>query len=140
MASRIESKLQIRYNKVVGQMQVEATRCDQEKEEYDAHLKKLKNEYAIITGDKARNTYCIVCKPHLCKQIMKETHETKTYVECTQSETQITDANYEFLTTEGLVTVTAKVAEQMTPAQRPPKHTWFNENVPTFGVSLKMHK
>ena len=138
--AELTSKLQIRYNEVVGQMQVEATRCDQEKEEYDAHLKQLKNEYAIITGDKARNTYCIVCKPHLCKQIMKETHETKTYVECTQSETQITDANYEFLTTEGLVTVTAKVAEQMTPAQRPPKHTWFNENVPTFGVSLKMHK
>jgi disulfide oxidoreductase YuzD len=38
------------------------------------------------------------------------------------------------------VTVTATEAEKMEAASRPPRHTWFHERIPTFGVSLKMHK
>ena len=63
-------KLQKIYDEVAGKVQSEAATAILEHSDYDKYLKQFRRQYAIFTADKAKNTCCIVCKPHLCKQIM----------------------------------------------------------------------
>ena len=132
------TKLQEKYEAVAARVQSEAADAVLAQGEYNEYLKQFRRQYAIITADKAKNTYCIVCKPHLCKQIMDETQGSATYERSQQTEEQIVQTDFEFVKGEGLVTKTVNEAKQ---EEAPPaKHTWFNEQVPTFGVSLKLHK
>jgi len=132
------TRLQQRYDEVAATVLNEAATAVLERGDYSQYLKQFKRKYAIITADKAKNTYCIVCKSHLCKQIMEETQGSDTYEQCQQTEEQLVQDDFNFVKAEGLVTVTTREAKEM---QNPPrKHTWFNEAVPTFGVSVKLHK
>ena len=73
---------------------------------------------------------------------MKETQETSTYTESALTEGEIVKGDFEYVKRMGLVSVTVKEAQQICAQDpgRPPNHTWFHERIPTFGVSLKMHK
>ena len=69
-------KLTDRYEEVKATVTSDAEQQQDTQKGIKEYLKQFQKRYAIITGDKAKNTYCIVCKPWLCKQIMKETQET----------------------------------------------------------------
>ena len=56
--------------------QSEAATAALEQSDYDNYLKQFKQQYAIISADKAKNTYCIACESHLCKQTMEETQKS----------------------------------------------------------------
>ena len=42
-------------------------------------LRVIQRDYAILSADKAKNTYVIHCKPWLSKQVLQETETTDTY-------------------------------------------------------------
>ena len=142
-AGLLEEKLQKRYDEVAATARQEAAAARVEEEDYEEYLKQFRKRYAIITGDKAKNTYCILCKPHLSRQIMDETQGSTTYTQSQHTEAEITAADFGFVKGEGLVTVTVEEAENLqnqADEPVPPRHTLFHKRVPTFGVSLKMHK
>ena len=84
------------------------------------------------------NTYCIMCKQWLSKQVMKETQETTTYSVSQLTEETVVAEDLQFMSDEGLVSARASEATDANP--KPPKHTWFHERVPTMGVVVKLHK
>ena len=97
------SKLQERYYET----QEEAQEAPEKDPVFNADLKKLKAVYAILTGDNAKNTYGIHCKPWLCQHIMRETQTTFTYV-MRDADGELFDASsiikrgYEFVHSQGL--------------------------------------
>lgn len=107
-------------------------------EQRKRYMRAFTEDYAILTGDKAKHTYIIRCKPWLCQQVMKETQETGTYVPSEKTIAQIVEDAKRFMVKE-------RPTRTATPEQRrindsPPRHLAFNERVPTFGVTIKMHK
>ena len=68
----------------------------------------IKQDYAILSADKAKNTYVIHCKPWLAKQVLHETETTVTYEPATRADgtplgsQEIVDTDWEFINEEGL--------------------------------------
>ena len=130
-------KLKKRYDVVAKERQDQADKWQHVTINSKKYLKKFRHEYAIITGDKAKNTYCVVCKPWISKQIVKETQHTKTYTVSNLAEHVIISEDHEFLRKEGLGTITMTEKETWNvelQGQLPPKHTWMHERIPTFGM------
>ena len=50
----------------------------QQDELKEAH-KKLTKDYVLLTADKAKNTYCIMCKPHFCKLVKEDIEKSDAY-------------------------------------------------------------
>jgi len=137
----ILAKLEERYEEVAAQVMEESTAQEGDNVASRAYLTQFRKQYSIITGDKAKNTYCVLCKRHLSQQIMQETSTTTTYETTNLTEAQIVAADFDFVKGEGLVTITGEEFDKLGPDDpKPPKHTLFNAGIPTFGVSLKMHK
>ena len=139
------TKLRSRYKEVqasaIQPTQERRQETADRRHDYEKYCEQFRKRYAIITGDKAKNTYCIVCKTWICQQIITETQTTTTYATANKTESQITEEDYAFCKEEGLVTMTVQQASKLKQDDpKPPKHTWFHERIPTFGVSLKMHK
>ena len=134
-------KLRERYDAVIAdqqQQQQQGQYATSTEADYSEYLKQFRRKYAIVTADKAKNTYCIMCKQWLSKQVVQETQETTTYSVSQLSEQTVVDEDLEFMLNEGLVSARASEAKDMNP--KPPKHTWFHERVPTMGVVVKLHK
>ena len=134
-------KLKKRYDEVLKQGELERQWCAETRQMAVKFLKQFRKQYSIITGDKAKNTYCVICKRHLAQQIITEVDNTSTYEATQLTEVQITEEDYKFMLREKLVTMKLEEAQQILPPQNPPpEHTLFHSRIPTFGVSLKMHK
>ena len=121
-------------------------------------LRMIQRDCAILSADKAKNTYVIHCKPWLAKQVLQETETTVTYepaahADGTPMELQETvDAEWDFIEAEGLA------KKQPTPPPSPdpadplaqfqrrdnlpkiPEALLFNQRVPTFGAVVKTVK
>ena len=72
-------KLTERYNATVAEHN-ERQACNRSlDDEAKPSLRTLQKEYAILTADKAKNTYVIHCKKWLAAQVIQETETTSTY-------------------------------------------------------------
>ena len=97
------------------------------------YLLEFRSKYAIITADKAKNTYVITCKPWLCQQAMKEAVESKSYEASQENEEDVIGKDLEFVVKEN-------IARYPNSEDPPPDHALVNEALPTFGVVTKLHK
>ena len=72
-------KLTERYNATVAEHNKQQAHKRSLDDEAKRSLRTLPKDYAILTADKAENTYVIHCKQWLAAQVIQETETTSTY-------------------------------------------------------------
>ena len=106
-------------------------------------LRTLQKDYAILTADKAKNTYVIHCKQWLAAQVIQETETTSTYKQALNPDgspmqmQEIVDKDWQFIEEEGLAQKPEPEESDQTPIH---KELLFHERIPTFGVVVKTIK
>ena len=107
-------------------------------------LRVIQRDYAILSADKAKNTYVIHCKPWLSKQVLQETETTDTYKQALCDDgapmelQEIIDADWEFVEAEGLAKKPPDPPDPTVP--KIPEALLFHQKLPTFGVVVKTVK
>ena len=95
----------------------------------------MQKEHAILTADKAKNTYGIHCKKWLTEQVILETETTSMYKQALNPDgspmqmMEIVDKDWQIIEEEGLAQKTEPEESDQTPIY---KELLFHERVPTF--------
>ena len=106
-------KLTERCNDTVAEYNERQVRNISLNDEAKRSLRTLQKEYAILTADKAKNTYVIHCKKWLTEQVILETETTSTYKQVLNSDggpmqmIEIVEKDWQFI--EGTETRTGRV-------------------------------
>ena len=126
----IKAKIKAEYDQLEDTAEAEVAQSEEIQEE----LRQLKQQYAIVSADKASSTYVIYCKSYLCQQVQHEIQQDSTYAEAEENEKQIIENHRSFVMNEELATPPAeKEAEKI-------DQDAFVEQLPVFGVTVKLHK
>ena len=120
------------------QMEYRHENEDKEKRIADS-LVRVQQKYAILTADKASNTYVIHCKTHLCKQVVTEIQSDATYKLVEEPVDELIKKDREFLLAEKLMRETPQDRDPEKVAEIPP-HMGLMKDLPMFGVTVKLHK
>ena len=136
-------KLTERYNATMAEHNERQARNRRLDNETKRSLRILQKEYAILTADKAKNTYVIHCKKWLTEQVILETETTSTYKQALNPDgspmqmMEIVEKDWQFIEEEGLAQKPEPEESDQTPIH---KELLFHETVPTFGVVVKTIK
>ena len=80
MLHKIEEAIQAQAHKQGNRACIDNHRGNQQQQDElkEAHTK-LTKDYVLLTADKAKNTYCIMCKPHFCKLVKEDIEKSDAY-------------------------------------------------------------